>query len=923
MFAAVASICCATSAAGEQAARLDFFESKIRPVLVEHCYRCHSEESGKSKGGLLLDSRAGWQVGGESGPAIVPGDPAGSLLIKAIGRSGVIPEMPPKSNLPDQVIRDFERWIADGAVDPREGEAPVHDKETIDIEEGRQFWSFQPRAEYSRSQTIDGLVQPAAAVATADRLVRRLFLDLVGLPPTSEEREAFRRAYREQSPATAVSTFADQLLARTEFGEKWARHWLDVARYADSNGGDFNLTFPQSWRYRNYVIDAFNADMPYDQFLREQIAGDLLPAESPTQANRQLVATGFLMVAPKMLTERDKAKMHLDIADEQVDTIGRAIMGMTLGCARCHDHKFDPIPTADYYALAGIFHSTRTADGILMGNVNVSGWTETELVPSDETRERIAAHEAAVRELQEQIAGQKKLAEAATKSAVGIVVDDDETEQDGPWRKSTYRPNHVGDHYLAIDKGKGPFSITWKTDLPEPGKYELRVSFGGGSGLAKKARYLVRHAGGETQVEIDQTVRPSIRGLWFPIGQFEFDDLAELELAGELAKEPVIADAVQLVSVKDLEIEAEAVASLPGGDVKALEQELKTLKANAPKLPKAMAAKDHAGERLGDLQIRIRGEIENLGAPVPRGFLQVASSHASASSEIPHGQSGRLQLADWLTHPDHPLTARVMANRIWQHLLGRGIVPTSDNFGMRGAPPSKPELLDHLAGSLVANGWSMKSLIREIVNSRTYQQSAQTATEADPDNQQLRHQNRRPAPAETIRDSILAIAGELDRQPRESVVSQLGMYAIQTSGKRDASLGQTGQLRQRSIYMPIVRGAVPPSLAVFDLPNPDLVTGTRPVTTVPAQALFMMNSPFVREMAGAVAEAFSDDGLAVEEIVRQLYLRILVRDAHPDEIALGQGYISGLVEGEGKSRRDAVASLVQVLFSSTEFRFIE
>ncbi|MEM7010984.1 MAG: DUF1553 domain-containing protein [Verrucomicrobiota bacterium] len=903
----------------EQAARLEFFESKIRPVLVEKCYDCHSAESGKSKGGLLLDSRAAWQVGGESGPAIVPGDPDESLIIKAIGRSGEIPEMPPKSHLSEQVIADFKTWIADGAVDPREGEAPVHERETIDIEEGRKHWAFQPRRTFPEDRKIDDLVNPQAPRAPAEKLVRRLFLDVIGLPPTFEERAEFLRLYEAESPAHAMETFTQQLLDRREFGEKWARHWLDIARYADSNGGDFNLTFPQSWRYRNYVIDAFNQDMPYDQFLREQIAGDLLPFETVEQRNRQLVATGFLMVAPKMLTERNKPKMHLDIADEQVDTIGRSIMGLTLGCARCHDHKFDPIPTADYYALAGIFHSTRTADGILMNNVNVTGWTETEMEMDEEERVLLAEHRGKVEALEQQLAEAKKLAEEASANVASVVVDNVEAETTGSWRKSTYRKNRIGANYFASNNGEGPYSITWKAKLPKPGTYEVRVSFCGGSGIAKTAPYVIRHAEGETPLTIDQTVKPAIRNLWHPLGRFEFEEIAEIHLSDKNSGGPVVADAVQLVHLDDLENED----ATPTVDLAKLEANLKELKDSAPKAPKAMAAADHADERFGDLHIRIRGEPKNLGAQVPRGFLQVASYPGTETTTIPDDESGRRQLADWLTDQDHPLTARVMANRIWQQLFGRGVVETSDNFGLLGAEPSNPDLLDFLADQLIANEWSMKSLIRQIVLSETYQQAAQTKSDEDPDNSRFQHQNRRPAAAETIRDSVLAIAGELDREPHESAVSQLGMYAIETSGKRHASLGQTDKLRQRSVYLPIVRGAVPPALAVFDLPNPDLVTGARANTTVPAQALFMMNSEFVREMANVVGEkTAADENQSIENIVQKLYLVILGREPDTGDVAMGTEYITQLLENE-KAKPEAIASLVQVLFSSTEFRFIE
>ncbi|MEM1294605.1 MAG: DUF1553 domain-containing protein, partial [Verrucomicrobiota bacterium] len=901
-----------TWATPEQAARLEFFESKIRPVLAEQCYSCHSEDAGKSKGGLLLDSRVAWQVGGESGPAIVPGKPDESLLIEAIGRSGVIPEMPPKSHLSEQVIGDFKQWIADGAVDPREGEAPVHEKETIDIEEGRKHWAFQPRRSSATDDSIDGLVNPAAPTAQPEKLVRRLFLDLIGLPPTLEEQETFSRLYSEKSPAFAVEQTTNELLARTAFGEKWARHWLDLARYADSNGGDFNLTFHEAWRYRNYVIDAFNADLPYDQFLREQIAGDLLPYDTAEQRNRQLVATGFLMVAPKMLTERNKPKMHLDIADEQVDTIGRSIMGLTLGCARCHDHKFDPIPTADYYALAGILHSTRTADGILMNNVNVTGWKETEMEMNEEGRTAVAQHRSKIEAMEKQLAEAKKLAEEASANIASVVVDNVDAEKSGPWRASSFRKNRIGTNYFASNNGDGPYSITWKAKLPKPGTYEVRVSFCGGGGIATKAPYVIRHAEGETPLTINQTQKPAIRNLWHPLGRFNFETAAEIHLSAKDAGGPVVADAVQFVHLDDLETED----STPTVDIAKLESDLNELKNGAPKVPMAMAAADHTNDRFGDLHIRVRGEVRNLGTQVPRGFLQVASYPGKEPAAIPDEESGRRELADWLTAPNHPLTARVMANRIWQQLFGRGIVETSDNFGILGTKPTHPELLDYLAGQLVKNEWSIKTLIREIVHSKTYQQAALTNTDSDPDNTLLRHQNRRPAPAETIRDSILSIAEELDKERRESVVSQLGMYAIKTSGQRDASLGQTGKLRQRSIYLPIVRGAVPPSLAVFDLPNPDMVTGTRSVTTVPAQALFMMNSEFVREMAAAVSEKTAEADLPVDELIKILYRKILSREADMSDLSVGAEYIAQRMHN-GKTRSEAIASFVQVLFSST------
>ena len=907
--------------------KLEFFEAKIRPVLVKHCYRCHSEEAEKSKGSLLLDSRTGWQVGGDSGPAIVPGKPDESVIIDAISRNGAAAEMPPSTNLSEQIVDDFRKWITDGAIDPRVGNAPTSEKESIDIEAGKQFWSFKPRKTFGSEHSIDRFVQPKAPSAPADKLVRRLFLDLVGLPPSQDQRQEFVRIYQQRSPRDAVQIFADRLLAENQFGEKWARHWLDIARYADSNGGDFNLTFHEGWRYRNYVIDAFNDDMPYDQFLREQIAGDLLPAENADERNRQLVATGYLMVSAKMLTERNKPKMHLDIADEQLDTIGRSIMGLTLGCARCHDHKFDPIPTADYYAMVGILHSTRTADRVLMNNVNVTGWTNTDMDVDKRTQSAIANNEKKIKRLESQIKTKKQQAKnQKPQEPLGTIVDDVDAQKSGPWRESKYRPNHYGKNYLATDKNPVGCSITWKATLPKAGKYELLASFGGGSGLARKARYTLRYADKKDELTVNQTVTPSIDGLWHPIGQIEFEDsqqdfTVEVHLTDKDAGGHVIADAIQFVHLDDLAKVKESNQTTVAIEIKNLENEAKKIRDSMPKVPQAMAAQENANDRMGDLHIRIRGEAANLGKKVPRGFLQVVSYSGLQQPKISPSESGRLQLADWISHENHPLTARVMANRIWQQLFGRGIVVTSDNFGTRGAKPANPELLDFLADRFVKNGWSMKSLIREIVLSETYQQAAMTPSDNDPDNLRIHHQNRRPQSAESIRDSILAIAGQLDPTPKQSVVSGLGMYAIETSGKRAASLGKTDELRQRSIYMPIVRGAMPPSLAVFDMPNPDLVTGKRSETNVPAQALFMMNSPFVRKMAMAVSKRVTTIS-TTDEIIQDLYQQILIRDADEDDRQMANDYIERLMD-VGKTKEQAVASFVQVLFGSTEFRFVE
>ena len=627
------------------------------------------------------------------------------------------------------------------------------------------------------------------------------------------------------------------------------------------------------------------------------------------------------MVGPKMLTERDKEKMHLDIADEQLDTIGRAVMGLTLGCARCHDHKFDPVSAEDYYAMAGILHSTRTADRVLMNNVNVTGWTNTPLPLDRETEERMADYEQRTALLRRDLnAARQRLEELQQQG--GVLVDDPDAEKNGPWRRSTFRPNRIGENYLATDKGKGPYAIVWHADLPRPGRYEVRVTFGGGSGLARAAQYEVTHADGQTRLLVDQTVQPAIGGLWQKIGEFEFGETATLRLTDENADGFVIADAVQFLPAGSESADGAAAMAGLTARVASLEEQLKKLQEEAPEPQMAMAAMDHKQERTGDLQLRIRGEAANRGPLVPRGVLQVASPEGAAALSIPEGESGRLQMAEWLTEPAHPLTARVMANRIWQHLFGRGIVETVDNFGLRGTPPSNPELLDFLAGRFVAHGWSVKMLIRDIVCSEAYQQRAVNESgEALTGTKQI-PQIRRVVSAEAMRDSMLFISGTLDPGRRNSVVKQLGMYAIATSGARHSSLAETGGMRQRSIYLPVVRGAIPPSLRVFDFPNPDLVTGARAETTVPAQALFMMNSPFVRSMAAAAGARLHQLDCSEPDMIRELYRMALVREPSEQELAAAITFLKKQ-SAAGRGPQENLAALAQVVFSSAEFRFVE
>lgn len=721
-----------------------FFEKRIRPVLVEHCYPCHSAQAfnaDRLKGGLLLDSRAGLRHGGDSGPAVVPNRPADSLLMSALRHESY--EMPPNGKLPDNVIADFKEWIERGAPDPRT--EPTPERASQSGSQVQKSWAFQPidrkppptvqldgwaRGDVDRFILANLERAELEPVRDADRrtLLRRLYVDLTGLPPSAEEVDAFARSRQPHN----VTEVVDRLLASPRFGERWGRHWLDVVRYADSVGGGANVVFDDAWRYRDYVIRSFNSDKPFDLFVREQVAGDLLPVENENQRREQLIATGFLALGPKELAEYDMVQLQWDTVDEQIDTLGKSLLGMTLGCARCHDHKFDAISTRDYYALAGIFRSTET------------------LLPKRS----------------------------------GVIVQ-------------------------------------W-TRLPLPG--------------AQK----------ESALGVAEAASP------------------------------------------------------------------------------------------GDCHICVRGNKDQPGPTVPRGFPQ--SFQLKVPVQITAEQSGRLELAGWLTHPDHPLTARVFVNRVWQHLFGEGLVRTPDNFGTRGQPPTHPELLDFLASEFMADGWSVKRLVRKIVLSRVYQLSSKPhhttslqrlATLTDPENRLLWRQNRRRLDAEAMRDAMLAVSGRVDWQQFGDTLTYTGRIDTPASDKKTKN---PAPWHRRSVYLPRYRGAYEHDLLkTFDAPHPALVTGHRNVTNVPTQALFLLNSPFVMEQALCVAT--DTDSERDVERVQTVYRRILGRDptrteTEQDLLFIGECHAAfdaaaAQDQESNSSERAAWASLCQTLMASNEFLFLD
>ncbi len=886
-----------------------------------------------------------------------------SLLVSALRHEDF--EMPPKGKLPDSVIADFVKWIESGAADPRVGPATVV-RGGIDIEEGRKFWSFQPlrmppvpntddawpKTDVDRfilAKLAENGLQPSAD-AEPRMLIRRLYFDLLGLPPTPEEIESFEKSASKNRQA-AIETLVDRLLESPHLGEHWGRHWLDVVRFAESSGGGRTLLFNDAWRYRDYVVDALNADMPYNQFIVEQIAGDLLPAASHLDRRRQITATAFLALGPTNYELQDKDVLEMDVIDEQIDTMGRAFLGLTLGCARCHDHKFDPLPTKDYYALAGIFKSTRT-----LIHENVSKWVDTPLPLSADEEAELAAKQNQLAALDTQIKQAKSelaklnadVAQATSAPGTplpldklaGIVVDDAGAKKVGEWMHSQFAKSYIGDGYIHdINQDKGKKTLSFVPELPAEGRYEVRFAYTPGTNRATNVPVTVFHADGEKTIVVNERQTPAIDGRLVSLGQFRFELNGQgfVIVANEDTDGHVIADAVQFIPVAELdkeetkEVDAEDAqkkeeAQRVAAELKKLEADRKRLADKGPQRQTTMSVQEH--EKIADIQVCIRGSITNLGDVAPRGFVTVATHRETPP--IPENESGRRQLAEWLASADNPLTARVMANRIWHWLFGTGLVRTVDNFGSMGERPSHPELLDYLAARFIEEVWSVKKLIREIVLSRVYQQSSDAASanqqsaignrqSVDPENRLLSRMNRRRLYAEQIRDSILAVSGQLD--PR------IGGPNIKPG--TTIEYGYVFDDTRRSIYTPVFRNTLLELFEAFDFADPNQVVGRRNTSTGAPQALFLMNSPFVMDQSRHAAQRLLETEAPDAERINLAYRRTLGRPPTEAEQQVAIQFLQRTTSASdskgGASQTpelEAWTTLVQSLFASIDFRYL-
>ena len=1084
----------------------EFFENKVRPILAEHCYTCHSG-SAQPMGGLRLDSEESFRTGGSRGQPVSPGQPENSLLITAIRHRDEVLRMPPTGRLHDRDIATLTAWVKLGA--PWGYAVESMDREE-DGSSDVSLWAFRapqnppvPDVKHRRwvRSPVDALVlaelearglRPAPP-ADKRTLIRRATFDLVGLPPTPEQVEAFLA----DDSADAFADVVERLLASPRYGERWGRHWLDVARYADSNGLDENLVFKNAYRYRDYVIDAFNADMPYDRFIHEQLAGDLLGGDGDEAAvyDRQ-IATGFMALGAKMLAEDDPVKMEMDIVDEQIDTVGRALMGLTLGCARCHDHKFDPISTADYYSLAGIFKSSKTMEHFKV----VAKWHEYVLAP-EAARKQLAAHQDRIEAKQKEIRSYSRPAARAiadqARSKVGayLLAGTDLLYQETVQLRSALGgpgSARIPDVFLAtstdfargntdpgftrddddpsvlVDSGREAYFVEYDVTLDQEGYYQLELRDASPKAHALDVLINQELVRAGDPADTSRTPSPSTHE-WDVIGIFRFlpgrntvrlavngrfPYFAELAVAPHTLAEgmPVPKTRAQLAAEFDLNPDIllqwaerirrsngapssvlyawhafgtpdydslsgwkspvstlfegvrpstrEGLATLyqelfdradrawktlhaeplrhddPDGGaaegeletgrkpeladpvlngllqllyeeygpfrapakptryfpaetraaIERLKAELEALEKSTPDYPRAMGVTEG---KIGDLPIHLRGSHLNLGEVVPRQF----PTALAAAVEAPVGDqtSGRLELARWLTHEDHPLTSRVMVNRIWRWHFGRGIVPSTDNFGRLGERPTNQPLLDWLARRFIEEKWSIKAMHRLVMLSSTYQMNTafdQESARVDPENALLWRMNRRRLEAEAVRDAIMAVGEGLDLKMGGSMLTFKDREYVTSVRNRDST---DYDVNRRAVYLPVIRSSLYDVFQAFDFGDPSVSNGNRQSTVVSPQALFMMNSSVVLEQSSKMAasllgQAHLDDAGRI----RKAYEIALGRLPTAPETDRALRFIARIgtklnshEPEDAKRRQRAWQSLCRTLVASNEFLYVE
>ena len=941
------------------------FESKIRPLLSRHCIGCHGPE--KQKGALRIDNKVGWSIGGESGPAIRPGKPNESLLIQAVRRSGPVSAMPPKEPLSPGELRDLEKWVQDGAFDPREGKTRLGG---MDLAEAKSWWAFQPLARNSpphgdhpidaflkmRSSSLGLEFQP---LADKRALLRRLAYDLTGLPPSTKLMDDY---LSDHSPS-AYEDVVDLLLSSPSYGERWGRHWLDLARYADTAGENSDHPVVNAWRYRNWVIDAFNRDLPYDQFIRAQIAGDILASNAPEKEKAGLIiATGFLAVARRFGHDTD-TDMHLTHEDT-IDTLGKTFLGLSLGCARCHDHKYDPVTTQDYYALYGILQSTRFP----------FPGCEAKMQPRDMVPLPVDASQKALTEkIDAAIAGidseKSKLTPPDMNFSVGGLLASGTVREGGSTPLAIHKPVTLakGDMLLLSitplsNQGADFTLVDLKLKSPEGGSLFRDLNADSLDALSMGNPVPANGVGAPNWYFFDLQKKPRL--LWTPVpdaygkkGLFAWRTDSETPaVMVNRSKEPVQAFAklpgrsffahpgasgpVGIGFLSPIDTQVTVTGTLtdahPGGpdgvgfslthlpasalhslgrhaEIRARLQQLDEERIKwVSQRPIPELAYAVAEAKPVDAAVQIRGEPEKKGATVPRGMPALLGGSPVSTKT----GSGRLELADWLASPSNALVARVMVNRIWQQHFGAGLVRSPSDFGARGLKPSHPELLDWLAKNFVENGYGIKRIHKLIVTSRAYRQSAGPPSSLDPENIWLARFSRRRLSAEEIRDSLLLVAGNLDTSPGGAHPFPPESTWRFTQHNPFATHYDTNK---RAIYQMTTRNRRHPFFALFDGADPNATTPQRQATTVPTQALFFMNDQLVHESAKALATRVADEGTAKAQV--DSLFRIALQRAPT------QGEFEALVTlvPPGSTRFSAadLASVARVVLSGNSFLTVD
>jgi mono/diheme cytochrome c family protein len=880
--------------------QLEFFEKRIRPVLAASCYDCHSAAA-KVKGGLVMDSKEGLLKGGDSGPAVVPGNPKKSLMVEAIEYHNKDLKMPPKEEdrLSEEQVADIVAWIQMGAPDPRAGSAPA--MKAISIEESRKHWAFQPiqnppvpkvtdksgfvKSDIDRfllaKMTEKGLT-PSAPVDKRS-LIRRAAYDLIGLPPTPEEVEDF---LKDKSP-NAFAKVVDRYLASPRYGERWGRHWLDVARYADNTGDRLNRgtpNYPFSWTFRDYVIDAFNKDKPFNQFIKEQIAADRVVTGDD---KRDMAAMGFLTVGKRFMGNQQ------DVIDDRIDVVTQGFMGLTVSCARCHDHKFDPIPTKDYYSLHGVFNSSVEPE---KGPFLVEPKDTPEY---RDFKEKLAALEVEVAET-----GTKEYekALALVRSQAGDILLANYrfgATKTGKELRGFLRDKNVNfnayESWAAglkkLSKEPGPVMKPW-FDFAALSKDEFAAKAAAiTETVAKdsKVNPLVGAALAKAQPKTIEDVAAAYGKLFKEIDK-AWLELKETKAAGMKDENEEQIRLVLHDTKSPLYLSLRDARNLVGGaQIRALENRVQnriyTLETTHPGSPtRAMVLQDAAKPR--DSFVFIRGEATRKGDLAPRQFLQILST--GEPKKLNTG-SGRIDLANAIADRNNPLTARVIVNRIWAKHFGEGLVRSISDFGLRAEQPVNLELLDHLATWFMDNGWSIKKLHRYMLLSGVYQQgSADNAKyeEVDPANLYLWKMPMHRLDFEAIRDTVLMHGGNIDL----------------SVGGKPVDITDNPSPTRRTVYGYVDRFSLPEMFRTFDFANPDMTTSSRMPTTVPQQALFMMNSPFVIEQAKLMVQRTDFQARKTDqEKVKFLFQTLYQREPSASEISMAQKYLAAQASKDVKA----------------------